>query len=297
MSLIEQKIKKKFFYRNNPTLNNISKSYLYKKESLPTISYNKLPKINTFNNRNNLRLVQSPSIKRPTKNVLLSPIRNSQIEQTNLNKTDFITKVIIENPPSPNSVVFILDNYLKKEKYEAKYKLYNDINTMIFIFEEEKVALDFMKLIFQEKKTNPYYQFTTINVILSEKKRNSKFLDVNNKIAKEVLQRLYYGIGYEKKEKPKKKIIGNIQFSIESPYYNPSTKRMKKNFSDLNSLEKNLFNKKFEKLKINNYFGFDKKNKKFNINLLNTIYKSPHKVILRDEDKSKWMTPLNFNIY
>ena len=107
MCLIEQKIKKKFFYRNNPTLNNISKSYLYKKESLPTISYNKLPKINTFNNRNNLRLVQSPSIKRPTNNILLSPIRNSQIEQTNLNKTDFITKVIIENPPSPNSVVFI----------------------------------------------------------------------------------------------------------------------------------------------------------------------------------------------
>ena len=297
MSLIEQKIKKKFFYRNNPTLNNISKSYLYKKESLPTISYNKLPKINTFNNRNNLRLVQSPSIKRPTNNILLSPIRNSQIEQTNLNKTDFITKVIIENPPSPNSVVFILDNYLKKEKYEAKYKLYNDINTMIFIFEEEKVALDFMKLIFQEKKTNPYYQFTTINVILSEKKRNSKFLDVNNKIAKEVLQRLYYGIGYEKKEKPKKKIIGNIQFSIESPYYNPNTKRMKKNFSDLNALEKNLFNKKFEKSKIENYFSFGKNNKKFNINLLNTSYKPPYKVIVRDVDKAKWMTPLDFSIY
>ena len=296
MSLIEQKIKKKFFYRNT-TLNNISKSYLYKKESLPTISYNKLPKINTFNNRNNLRLVQSPSIKRPTKNVLLSPIRNSQIEQTNLNKTDFITKVIIENPPSPNSVVFILDNYLKKEKYEAKYKLYNDINTMIFIFEEEKVALDFMKLIFQEKKTNPYYQFTTINVILSEKKRNSKFLDVNNKIAKEVLQRLYYGIGYEKKEKPKKKIIGNIQFSIESPYYNPNTKRMKKNFSDLNTLEKNLFNKKFEKAKIENYFSFGKNSKKFNINLLNTSYKPPYKVIVRDVDKAKWMTPLDFSIY
>ena len=297
MSLLEQKINNKFCYRNNPTINNISKSYLYKKESLPTISYNKLPKINTFNNRNNLRLVQSPKIKRPAKNVLLSPIRNSKIEPINLNKTDFITKVIIENALYPNEIVFILDNYLKKEKCESKYKLYNDINTMIFIFEEEKVALDFMKLIFQEKKTNPNYLYTTINVILSEKKRNSKFLDINNKIAKEVLQRLYYGIGYEKKEKPKKKIIGNIQFSIESPYYNPNAKRMKKNFSDLNALEKNLFNKKFEKSKIENYFSFGKNNKKFNINLLNTSYKPPYKVIVRDVDKAKWMTPLDFSIY
>ena len=297
MSLLEQKINKKFCYRNNPTLRKISKSYINKNESLPNISYNKLPKINTNNSRNNLSLVQSPKIKRPAKNVLLSPIRNSKIEPINLNKTDFITKVIIENALYPNEIVFILDNYLKKEKCESKYKLYNDINTMIFIFEEEKVALDFMKLIFQEKKTNPNYLYTTINVVLSEKKRNSKFLDINNKIAKEVLQRLYYGIGYEKKEKPKKKIIGNIQFSIESPYYNPNTKRMKKNFSDLNALEKNLFNKKFEKTKIENYFSFGKNNKKFNINLLNTSYKPPYKVIVRDVDKAKWMTPLDFSIY
>ena len=297
MSLLEQKINNKFCYRNNPTLRKISKSYINKNESLPNISYNKLPKINTNNSRNNLSLVQSPKIKRPAKNVLLSPIRNSKIEPINLNKTDFITKVIIENALYPNEIVFILDNYLKKEKCESKYKLYNDINTMIFIFEEEKVALDFMKLIFKEKKTNPNYLYTTINVILSEKKRNSKFLDINNKIAKEVLQRLYYGIGYEKKEKPKKKIIGNIQFSIESPYYNPNKKRMKKNFSDLNSLEKNLFNKKFEKSKIENYFSFGKNNKKFNINLLNTSYKPPYKVIVRDVDKAKWMTPLDFSIY
>ena len=176
MSLIEQKINKKFCYRNNPTLRKISKSYINKNESLPNISYNKLPKIITNNSRNNLSLVQSPKIKRPAKNVLLSPIRNSKIEPINLNKTDFITKVIIENALYPNEIVFILDNYLKKEKCESKYKLYNDINTMIFIFEEEKVALDFMKLIFQEKKTNPNYELLKELVEVEIKENDDQML-------------------------------------------------------------------------------------------------------------------------
>ena len=38
-----------------------------------------------------------------------------------------------------------------------------------------------------------------------------------------------YGLGYEKKEKPKKKILGNINFGMESPFYNVNKKKMKKN--------------------------------------------------------------------
>ena len=42
-----------------------------------------------------------------------------------------------------------------------------------------------------------------------------KFPDINNKIAKEVLRRLYYSLGYEKREKPQKIIYGNFCFGID----------------------------------------------------------------------------------
>ena len=175
---------------------------------------------------------------------------------------------------------------------------------MIFIFEEEKVASDFMKLIFKEKQVNPRYQNTSIKINLSEKKNKIKFPEINKKIAHEVLQRLYYGFGYKKKEKPVKKILGNIKFSIESPFFNPDSRRIKKNFSELNSKEKNLFNKKFKENIGDNKFGFlglgekpNKYNKKLRFNLSNNDFKPPIKFITREEDKNKWMSPLDFKIY
>ena len=50
---------------------------------------------------------------------------------------------------------------------------------------------------------------------LTEKKNKMKFPDINNKIAKEVLRRLYYSLGYEKREKPQKIIYGNFCFGID----------------------------------------------------------------------------------
>ena len=73
---------------------------------------------------------------------------------------------------------------------------------------------------------------------------------------------------------------------------------MKKNISEINSKEKIFFNKK---LKIDNEDNKEGKpfmnNKKLKLNSLNNTYKPLSKVIIRNEDKSKWMCPLDFKIY
>ena len=297
MSLINQKINNNYILRNNKTIPNNSKSSVYQNESLPTISYRKIPKINRINNRHNINPIKSPKLNKYLKSDLINPPSNDSI------KHDFITKVFIENPPSPNDIIFILENYLKRNNINSLYKSDYEINTMIFSFEEEKVALDFINLLFKEKKTNPHFYKTNITVNLTEKKNKVKFPDINNKAAKEVLGRLYYGYGYEKKEKPKKKIYGNFSFGIESPFYYVNSKKIKKSMSESNSKEKNISSRILKEHKGDKfgYVGYDgkplKSYKNFKINVLNTSYKPMSKFILRKDDKKKWMSPLDFKMY
>ena len=189
MSLINEKIDNKFSLRNIKTIQNNSQIYSNKNESLPTIAFRKIPKLNKLYNRNNLNPIKIPKINQSSKNILISPTSNES------SKHDFITKVIIENPPSPNDITFILENYFKNNNCNSLYKSDYELNKMILSFEEEKTALDIINLIFKEKKNNPYFYNTNVTVNLTEKKNKMKFTDINNKIAKEVLGRLYYGIG------------------------------------------------------------------------------------------------------
>ena len=295
MSFIDQLNNSKIYYRNNHTIQNNLLSDNNPEQFLPTIPIRNIPKSNRKSHINNLKLIQSQKIRKSFKNDILSPSNNS-------NKHDFITKIIIENPPSPNDVSFILENYIYKNKVSSLYKSLYELNTMIFFFAEEKVALDFMKLLFQEKKYNPKYYNTKISINLMEQTKK-KLPDINQKIAREVLRRLYYGLGYEKKEKPKKKILGNINFGMESPFYNVNKKKMKKNRSEINSKEKNLFKKVLKEHKGDKfgYIGYDgkplKSYKTLNINLLNTSYKPISSFIVRDVDKNKWMSPMDFKMY
>lgn len=297
MSLINQKINNNNIFRNNITIPNNSKSSIYQNESLPTISYRKIPRINKINNRHNINPIKSPKLNKYLRSDLINPPSNDSI------KHDFITKVIVENPPSTNDIIFILENYLKKNNSNSLYKSYYEPNTMLFSFEEEKVALDFINLLFKEKKTNPHFYKTNITVNLTEKKNKVKFPDINRKVAKEVLGRLYYGFGYEKKEKPKKKIYGNFSFGLESPFYYVNSKKIKKSMSESNSKEKNISSRILKEHKGDKfgYVGYDgkplKSYKNFKINVLNTSYKPMSKFILRKDEKNKWMSPLDFKVY
>ena len=297
MSLINEKIDNKFSLRNIKTIQNNSQIYSNKNESLPTIAFRKIPKLNKLYNRNNLNPIKIPKINQSSKNILISPTSNES------SKHDFITKVIIENPPSPNDITFILENYFKNNNCNSLYKSDYELNKMILSFEEEKIALDIINLIFKEKKNNPYFYNTNVTVNLTEKKNKMKFTDINNKIAKEVLGRLYYGLGYEKREKPQKKIYGNFCFGIDSPFYYVNSKKIKKSMSGPNSTEKNITKRVLKEHKGDKfgYVGYDgkplKTYKNYKINLLNTSYKPMSIFILRKVDKKKWMSPLDFKMY
>ena len=294
---MNQKINNHISIKNLKTIQNNSQVYSNKEESLPVLSYRKIQKLNKLNIRRNLNPFKIPKINNSSKNIFINLPSNGSI------KHDFITKVIIENPPSQNDIIFILENYLKRNKCNSLYKSDYENNTMTLSFEEEKVALDFMNLIFKEKKNNPHFYRTNITVNLKEKKNKNKFPEINDKIAKEVLGRLYYGIGYEKKEKPKKKIYGNFSFGIDSPFYYVNSKKNKKSMSEPNSQEKNLNKRVLKEHKGDKfgYVGYDgkplKSYKNFRINLLNTSYKPMSKFILRKEDRKKWMSPLDFKMY
>jgi len=294
---MNQKINNHISIKNLKTIQNNSQVYSNKKESLPVLSYRKIQKLNNLNIRRNLNPFKIPKINNSSKNILINLPSNESI------KHDFITKVIVENPPSQNDIIFIIENYLKRNKCNSLYKSDYENNTMTLSFEEEKVALDFINLIFKEKKNNPHFYRTNITVNLKEKKNKNKFPEINDKIAKEVLGRLYYGIGYEKKEKPKKKIYGNFSFGIDSPFYYVNSKKNKKSMSEPNSQEKNLNKRVLKEHKGDKfgYVGYDgkplKSYKNFRINLLNTSYKPMSKFILRKEDRKKWMSPLDFKMY
>ena len=297
MSYMNQKINNHITIKNLKTIQNNSQVYSNNKESLPVLSYRKIQKLNNLNIRRNLNPFKIPKINNSSKNILINLPSNESI------KHDFITKVIVENPPSQNDIIFIIENYLKRNKCNSLYKSDYENNTMTLSFEEEKVALDFINLIFKEKKNNPHFYRTNITVNLKEKKNKNKFPEINDKIAKEVLGRLYYGIGYEKKEKPKKKIYGNFSFGIDSPFYYVNSKKNKKSMSEPNSQEKNLNKRVLKEHKGDKfgYVGYDgkplKSYKNFRINLLNTSYKPMSKFILRKEDRKKWMSPLDFKMY
>ena len=307
MSLLQKRINNDILYRNNQTLQNNSLSYSNQLDYLPTISssYKKSP-LNILNNNNKLYLkkikIKSPDLKHSLKNSLFNQKKIPNISQIKQTKKEYISKLIIENPPSPNDIKYVLQNYLKKNRSEIEYKSFYENNTVTFSFEDEKIALDFAKIFFHEKRTNPLYLNTKINLTLSEKEKLKKLKEQERKIEKEVLRRLFFGEGYEKKEKPKKKILGNINFGIESPFYNINRKRIKKNFSEIMKEEKNLFKQKFSEHKGDKfgYVGYDgqplKNYQKLKISILDTSYKPPE-FKLREENKSKWMSPLDFKIY
>ena len=197
MSLLKNINNNDIYYRNNQTLQSNYLSEINHKNYLPKILPHKKSHLNTLNNL-------KYSIKYP----LFSPKRASNnINPLQPKKNNFISKVIIENAPSSSEIKYFLENYLKKSQTEINFKYAYENGIMIFSFDDEKIALDFATNIFKEKTRNPLYLNTKINVTLSEKEKIKKLKDKEKKIAKEILRRLFYGEGYEKKEKPIKKII------------------------------------------------------------------------------------------
>lgn len=223
-----------------------------------------------------------------------------------ITNNQYFTKVILINGPSINDIIYLLENYLTENNYKITYDTSYEANKITFTFREEKIAYEFMKLIYTEKNKGNAYK--NINVFMGISPNKRYIRDLENKrrgISEESILKLYKGNSYVKKIKPLPQIYGNINFGMKSPFYNVHERRrinkIKKGKSFSN---KNLFNKNNSvnfNGDINCYIGYDgkplKDYEKLKINVLNTHYKPISSYEFREDNKNKWISPMDFKMY
>ena len=284
-----------------PTISN-DKNSIY--TTIPTVSnnrYDSIKDISFNNNNNNLYTLNN--------DILTSPkiIPNTTIKQINDNK--FYAKVILQNIPSAKELILLLEDYLTEKKYKIYYETSYEADKITFTFQEEKIAFEFTKLIYNEKNRRPKYKDIIVHLSLSPNETYIKKTMENKRrgISPESILKLFNGNSYVKKIKPPPKIYGNINFGIKSPFYNVHQKKYKinkstnkgKSFSD-----KNLFNSingDSVKGDINGFVGYDgkplKNYEKLRISVLDTHYNPISGFEYREDNKSRWLSPSNFKFY
>ena len=71
---------------------------------------------------------------------------NELIYKQYLNTTNqFVQKIIIENHPSTEDLMYILDNFLTENNYPIDFITENESNKIIITFNQENVAFNFTK--------------------------------------------------------------------------------------------------------------------------------------------------------
>ena len=278
-----------------------------------TINYTTIPTVNSRNDRyenefdkkdtdNNNNLNSLVSAKTESVN---SPKKIQNLNKPKIINNPYFAKVILVNGPSPNDIIYLLENYLTENNYKITYEKFIEVNKITFTFHEEKIAYEYMKLIYNEKNKGNAYR--NINVFLSLSPNKRYIRDLENKkrgISTESILKLFHGNSYVKKEKPLPKIYGNINFGMKSPFYNMFEKRINKINNGKSVSNKNFYNKNNSvsiKGDINGYVGYDgkplKNYEKLKINVLDTHYKPISSFEYRKENKKKWMSPTNFKMY
>ena len=287
--------------------------------SLPTISNEKkasFTSIPTHSSINNKRYAYDSPIKDLNKSnnfntlntEILTPKVIPNLNSPKTHKNQFYAKVILQNTPSPTDIVYLLENYLTENNYKIYYETSYETDKITFIFQEEKIAFEFTKLIYNKKNENPLYKDIIVHLSLAPNETYIK-KNMENKrsgLSPESILKLFNGNSYVKKIKPIPKIYGNINFGIKSPFYNVHEKRTKinKTKSEKSFNGNKFFNKNNSvsgRGDIYGYVGYDgkplKNYEKLRINVLDTHYKPISSFEFREDDKSRWMSPANFKFY
>jgi hypothetical protein len=119
-------------------------------------------------------------------------------------RNPFIAKVELENVKSKKDCIFLLDQYLQSHNKVCQYELSSDQDKLIFSFEDEKVAFDFTKIIYNEKNKNYLYRYVVVRMKLLPNKNylNKQKLEKFKKgLSVESINKLYAGSRYLKKKK------------------------------------------------------------------------------------------------
>jgi len=140
---------------------------------------------------------------------------NELIYKQYLNTTNqFVQKIIIENHPSTEDLMYILDNFLTENNYPIDFITENESNKIIITFNQENVAFNFTKKLNLEKIKNPAYAVTkiTLTLVKNENFKTPKIIKRKKGLSIDTIERLYKGdnLFNSNKTKKTKSKFGNI---------------------------------------------------------------------------------------
>ena len=263
-----------------------------------------------INNRYNIKDINETDINKDNQYTSQTITNSRNITDNNLDVVNnpYTAKVELENVRSTKDCIFLLEQYLKTKNKQCHYETFSDQDKLIFSFDDEKIAFDFTKIIYNEKIKNILYRNVLVQLRLSP---NQKYIKLQNSekkkrgISFESIMKLYNGSSFKKREKELPRINGNLNFGLKSPFYSINNSR-RNNFNSMRSLkDKNHKNRVLEDIKnrgdINGYVGYDglplKNYEKLKISVLDTHYKPLYNFKYRQDDKRKWVSPANFKSY
>ena len=225
----------------------------------------------------------------------------STIKSLTNNNNPYVAKVILENVRSLKDCIYLLDNYLKANNIQTYYEAKNDLDKIIFMFADEKIAFEFTKIIYNEKNKNYLYKNVKVNFSLEPNQTFLKKQKIKNRkkgLPFESIMHLYRGSSYVKKVKEFPKIVGNVNLGLKSPFYSVNLKRKK---STINKSKNEKFSRNYVQNSVDAYIGYDgnplKSYEKQKISVLDTHYNPFSNVKYRIENKNKWLSPNTFKFY
>ena len=113
-----------------------------------------------------------------------------------LNSTSqFVQKLIIQNHPSTENILYTLEHFLSENDYETDYVTDNEQNKLIILFYNDEIAYNFTKELNIEKIKNPAYSEIniTLSIIKNENYKPPKNLKKKKFLSFESIERLYKG--------------------------------------------------------------------------------------------------------
>ena len=206
----------------------------------------------------------------------------------------YISKVELQYIRSVKDCIYLLEEYLKSNNIQCNYETQSDQDTITFLFDDEKAAMGFTKIIYAEKIKNALYKNVILHfrLIPNQVYLRSINLEKNQKrgLSYESIMKLYKGNSYVKQEKKIPKNLGYLNNGI-LPFFDSNENRFK-------LIKKNIIN---NKNKHNLFVGYDgkplKSYQKLRINVLDTHYNPIFNHKIREENKSKWLSPYSFKFY
>ena len=202
-----------------------------------------------------------------------------------------VTTVILENFPSRNEVLTLLDTFLVDNNYPKDYNVGTKDVCLEIIFKKAEVAFDFIKRMNVEKISNHIYNKLKTNMSIEPAKTDyvgsSRIKSTSSKRVGRTGNTKSYERPIERKIHKSASTSASCSILASSPYID-HYQEMKKEIQANKS--KWIVNRNF-----NAYIGKATASKR-NYNGGGSIIQTPNFLPLefRKQDKSKWMSPKNF---